>query len=86
MRKDTTKHPFEIRFREMVKKAKLAEKTRAEKVRVKPIPSHIVIVEEEGRYGMFNTRLAKWVCEEYSDYHQTFRTPEAATQWYRSLI
>jgi len=88
MIKDTRLHPFEVSFAAMVKKAKASEKVRVAKPRVKEIPSHIVTVfdEDQNRYGMFNTRLAKWVSEEYAEEHQTFRTPEAAIDWYRSLI
>jgi hypothetical protein len=88
MIKDTRLHPFEVSFAAMVKKAKASEKVRVAKPRVKEIPAHIVVVfdEDQNRYGMFNTRLANWVREEYVEDHHTFRTPEAAVEWYRGLI
>lgn len=88
MIKDTRLHPFEVSFAAMVRKAKASEKVRVAKPRVKDIPAHIVVVfdEEQNRYGMFNKRLGDWVREEYVEDHHTFRNPEAAAEWYRSLI
>lgn len=86
MIKDTRLHPFEVSFAAMVRKAKLSEKTRASKPRIKEIPAHIQVREDQGRFGMYNTRLDHWVKEEFREDHTTFRYPEQAELWYRSLI
>lgn len=88
MRKDTTKHPFEVRFSTMLKTAQEHAKIRARRVQPKVVPDHISVKADEydGRFGMYNNRLDQWVKEEYQEHPRTFRTPEDAIDWYKSLI
>lgn len=53
---------------------------------MKEIPAHIEVRLVDGQYSMYNMRLEQYVKEEYAEYPRAFRTEEAATNWYRSLI
>jgi len=81
------KNKYEEYYTNLVKWAKdNHQKREASPPQLKEIPEHMVVREvEPGSFSMYNTRLAKFVYDDFG-WVGEFETPEGAKHWYRSLL